>query len=95
MVSFNTTVRQTTEMFQWTKCLSKNDQHVSGKKSSRKLKDFALKMHSMFINTYEYESTFSVMKQVKSENRNRMAVETLDYSLQLAIHSILVLMKER
>ena len=49
----------------------------------------------MFINTYEYESTFSVMKQVKSENRNRMAVETLDYSLQLAIHSILVLMKER
>jgi len=31
--SFNTTVRQMTEMFKWPKCLSKkNDQNVSAKK---------------------------------------------------------------
>jgi len=29
VASFNTTVRQMTEMFQWPKCLSKNDQNVS------------------------------------------------------------------
>jgi len=35
----------------------------------------------MFGNTHVYESAFSTMKQVKSENRNRMADETLDDSL--------------
>jgi len=34
MVSFNTTVRQMTEMFQWPKCLSRNDQNVSAKKTA-------------------------------------------------------------
>jgi len=29
MASFNTTVRRMTEMFQWPKCLSKNDRNVS------------------------------------------------------------------
>ena len=48
-----------------------------------KLKDFALKMHSMFGNTCVCESAFSTMKQVKSENRNRLADETLDDSLWL------------
>ena len=43
-----------------------------------KLKDFALKMHSMFGSTYVCESTFSTMKLVKSRNRNRMANQTLD-----------------
>jgi len=33
-VSFNTTVRQTTEMFQWPKCLSKNDRNVSAKETA-------------------------------------------------------------
>jgi len=28
MASLNTTVRQMTEMFQWSKCLSKNDGNV-------------------------------------------------------------------
>jgi len=46
-----------------------------------KLKDFALKMRSMFGNTYVCESTFSTMKQVKYKYRNRMADETLDDSL--------------
>jgi len=32
MVSSNTTVRQMTEMFQWPKCLSKNDRNVSATK---------------------------------------------------------------
>jgi len=59
-----------------------------------KLKDFSLKMHSMFPNTYTCESTFSTMKQVKSKNRNRMADKTLGDSSQLAPLT-LVLMKER
>jgi len=38
----------------------------------------------MFRNTYVCESTFSMMKQVKSKNRNRMADKTLDDSFPLA-----------
>jgi len=38
----------------------------------------------MFGNTYVYESIFSTMKQLRSNNRNRMADETLDDSLLLA-----------
>ena len=34
MVSFNTTVRQMTKIFQWPKCLSRNDQNVSTKKKT-------------------------------------------------------------
>jgi len=49
-----------------------------------KVKDFALKMHLMFGNTYVCESTFSTMKQVKSKNRNWMADKTMDDSLRLA-----------
>ena len=49
-----------------------------------KLKNFALKMHSMFGSTYMCESTFSTMKQIKSKNRNRMIDETLEDSLRLA-----------
>jgi len=59
-----------------------------------KLKDFALKMHSMFRSTYVHWSTFSMMKQVKSINRNPMADETLDDSLRLAPLT-LVLIKEQ
>jgi len=43
-----------------------------------KLKDFPLKMHSMFGNIYVRESKFSMLKQVKSDNRNRMADKILD-----------------
>jgi len=39
MVSFNTTVSQLTEMFQWPKCLSRNDRNVSAKKKQPKLCD--------------------------------------------------------
>ena len=52
-----------------------------------KLKDFALKMHSMFESTYVCESTFSTMKLDKSRNRNRMANQ-LDNCLRLATTSI-------
>jgi len=38
----------------------------------------------MFGSTYVCESTFSTMKQVKSENRTRMADEKTDHSLRLA-----------
>jgi len=41
----------------------------------------------MCVNTYVCESIFSTMKQVKFENRNRMADETLDDSLRLAATS--------
>ena len=53
-----------------------------------KLKDFALKMHSMFGSTYVCESTFSTMKQIKSKNRNRMVNETLENSLRLATTNV-------
>ena len=58
------------------------------------LKDFALKKHSMFGSTYVCESTSSAMKQVKSENSNGLADETLNDSLRLAPLT-LVLIKER
>jgi len=48
----------------------------------------------MFESTYVYESTFSTLKQVKSENRSRMADEKSDHGLRLAISNILVLLKE-
>ena len=53
-----------------------------------KLKDFALKMHSMFGSTYICECTFSTMKQVKSKTRNQMGNETLDACLRLATTNI-------
>jgi len=34
MASFNATVTQMTEMFQWPKCLSRNDQIVSATKKT-------------------------------------------------------------
>jgi len=33
MVSFNASVRQMTEMFQWPKCLSKSERNVSAKRN--------------------------------------------------------------
>ena len=48
------------------------------------LRKFALKMLSMFGSTYICESTFSVMKRLKSNARNRLADETLDARLRLA-----------
>ena len=53
-----------------------------------KLKDFALKMHSMFGSTYVCESRFSTMKLVKSRNKNRMANQTPDNCLRLSTTSI-------
>ena len=53
-----------------------------------KLKDFALKMHSMFGSTYVCESTFSTMKLIKSRNKNRMVNQTLDNCLRLSTTSI-------
>jgi len=41
-------------------------------------------MHLMFGCTSVCENSFSTMKQVKSENRNRMADETLDGTRRLA-----------
>ena len=37
----------------------------------------------MFGSTYIFESTFSVMKRLKSNARNRLADETLDARLRL------------
>ena len=51
----------------------------------QKLKDFALKMYSVFRITYMCESIYIFfMKQVKFKNTNRMAAETLNDSLRLA-----------
>ena len=67
---------------------------ISSKDRFPKLKDFTLKMHSMYGNTYVCDRTFSTMKQVKYENRNLLADETLGDSLWLAPLA-LVLIKER
>ena len=48
------------------------------------LREFALRMLSMFGSTCICESTFSVMKRLKSNARNRLADETLDARLRLA-----------
>ena len=48
------------------------------------LRDFDLGMLSMFGSTHICESTFSVMKRLKSNARNRLADETLDARLRLA-----------
>jgi len=45
------------------------------------MKDFALKMHSIFVSTYACENTFSTMKQVKPKHRNQVTDETLDDSV--------------
>ena len=55
---------------------------------SPKLRDFALKMLSMFNSSYICESTFSVMKRLKSSTRNRLGDETLDACLRLSITNI-------
>jgi len=57
-----------------------------------KLKDIALKMQSIFGNTFVCESAFSTRKQVKSKNRNRIADETLDDNFRLVP---LTLVKQR
>lgn len=53
-----------------------------------KLRDFALKLYSMFGSTYICECTFSTMKQIKSKTRNKMENETLDACLRLATTNI-------
>ena len=53
-----------------------------------KLRDFALRMLSMFGSSYICESTFSVMKRLKSSTRNRLGDETLDACLGLSTTNI-------
>lgn len=52
------------------------------------LKDFSLKILSLFGSTYVCESTFSLMKTIKSKERNRMLDGTLKTLLRSATTSI-------
>ena len=52
------------------------------------LRNFALKMCSMFGSTHICESIFSCMKRFKNDERNRMSDETLDARLRLSISEI-------
>ena len=52
------------------------------------LRDFALKMCSMFSSSYICESIFACMKRLKSDERNRMNDETLDARLRLSTSEI-------
>ena len=52
------------------------------------LRNFALKMCSMFVSTYICEIIFSCMKRLKSDERNRMSDETLDARLRLSTSEI-------
>ena len=52
------------------------------------LRDFALKMCSMFGSTFICESIFSCMKRIKSDERSRMSDETVDARLRLSTSEI-------
>ena len=84
--------------FQLELCDLQSDPFLQSKKNERneafwklvsneqfpKLRDFALRMLSMFGSTYICESTFSVMKRLKFHTRNRLGDETLDACLRLS-----------
>jgi len=67
---------------------------LASKDRFSRLKDFAMKIHSVFESTYVCKSTYIFYEQVKSKSRNRMPDETLDDSFRLAPQT-LVLKKER
>ena len=52
------------------------------------LRDFALSMASMFGSTYICESNFSMMKHIKSKERNRLTDETLFQLMQIGCTNI-------
>ena len=52
------------------------------------LRDFALKMLSMFGTTYICECTFSNLKHIKSKERNRLTDETLGHLLRVSTTDI-------
>uniref|UniRef100_A0A2H8TM48 SCAN domain-containing protein 3 n=2 Tax=Melanaphis sacchari TaxID=742174 RepID=A0A2H8TM48_9HEMI len=52
------------------------------------LREFALKMLSMFGTTYICECTFSNMKHIKSKHRNRLTDETLSHLLRVSSSEI-------
>lgn len=53
-----------------------------------KLKDFSLKICSMFGSTYRCESAFSVMKQIKSKTRALMTDAALSHLMRIATSKI-------
>lgn len=52
------------------------------------LRDFGLKICSMFGSTYVCESTFSNMKHIKSKERNRLTDENLSHLLRVSSSEI-------
>ena len=52
------------------------------------LRDFGLKMVSMFGSTYRCEATFSIMNNIKTNMRNRLTDESLRHVLRLAVTQI-------
>ncbi|XP_050515720.1 general transcription factor II-I repeat domain-containing protein 2-like [Diabrotica virgifera virgifera] len=53
-----------------------------------KLRNFALKLYSMFGSTYICESTFSALKHIKCEIRNRMENDSLEACIRLTTTGI-------
>ncbi|XP_072375922.1 general transcription factor II-I repeat domain-containing protein 2B-like [Diabrotica undecimpunctata] len=53
-----------------------------------KLRNFALKLYSMFGSTYICESTFSALKHIKSKILNRMENVSLEACIRLTTTSI-------
>ncbi|XP_072389683.1 general transcription factor II-I repeat domain-containing protein 2B-like [Diabrotica undecimpunctata] len=53
-----------------------------------KLRNFGLKLYSMFGSTYLCESTFSALKHIKSKTRNRIKNDSLEVCIRLARTSI-------
>ena len=52
------------------------------------LRDFALSMVSMFGSTYICESNFSMMKHIKSRERNRLTDETQFHLMQIGCTNV-------
>jgi hypothetical protein len=53
-----------------------------------KLRNFAMKMHSMFGSTYICECTFSLLKSIKSKERSNLSHNLLKTQLKAATSSI-------
>uniref|UniRef100_A0A6P7H1K4 General transcription factor II-I repeat domain-containing protein 2B-like n=1 Tax=Diabrotica virgifera virgifera TaxID=50390 RepID=A0A6P7H1K4_DIAVI len=53
-----------------------------------KLRNFALKVYSMFGSMYICESTFSALKHIKSKTRNRIENDSLEACISLTTTSI-------
>ena len=61
---------------------------LANTESYPELNNFALRMLSMFSSTYVCESSFSLMNQIKSKERNQLDDETLSSCVRVALTDV-------